>query len=124
MRGFFIGCGQWPLLVQEGGFPPRGRVTFVASKVTKTALPERGPRKPRLPCAPCSLQSHAYGTSLCRSRGLGIRPPWMAEVQVLQEQKPACRRPCGLALLAAVLGSRYGHVGGAKSAITICIRVA
>jgi hypothetical protein len=30
---------------QEGGIPPRGRATFGAPKVTKSARPERGPPK-------------------------------------------------------------------------------
>jgi hypothetical protein len=84
-------------LYLEGGLPVRSRVTFVASKVTKTAIP-RMPPKGRT-CALRSLRGRAHGISLCRSPGLG-----------------SCLRRYAPTLLTPVLGDIQG---GAQKAFSI-----
>jgi hypothetical protein len=105
----------------DAGIRPRRRGPFLVrtrkgpkgnrpGRVVATRLPShlaalRGRDRSRHPCLPRHLYIHVH-----HSRH--IRPPWMAEVQILQEQKSTlCRnrerghpvtRPFGPALLAAV----------------------
>ena len=74
------------------GSAPARRVTFVSAKVTKTIFPERG--SPQAATALRALLATEY-----RRQAV----PGLTAVA-----RTSCPRPCGLALLSSVLGSRYG----------------